>query len=343
MKKVASKIKVVRFLVLTCLIALVASFVGCYSNECAHYAVYDVAIDQTCTQKGWTWGSHCALCGEIIIEQKKIDESGHSTIVQKEVPATCEKNGLTQGSYCAVCGEIFEEQKEIQAIGHNYVDGICSHCGGIDYSTTDASYFNFKLLHDSTYAVSAKNVNEMPRVLVIPSSYKGKAVTQIGESAFENCSNLNLLVIPDCVTTVGNRAFYECKNLTSVTLGSGVKTVGELAFSWCIQLNSVLFNEAENAGVEITFGDGAFSYCINLKSIELPNGVAKVGNNQFFACHNLVSIAIPASVTAVGEGAFSECSCFKTVHYAGSASEWAKVVIGSNNTALTQATINYQI
>lgn len=41
--------------------------------------------------------------------------------------------------------------------------------------------------------------------------------TIIGDYAFQNCSGLTSITIPDGVTTIGNRAFNNCSGLTSIT------------------------------------------------------------------------------------------------------------------------------
>jgi len=44
--------------------------------------------------------------------------------------------------------------------------------------------------------------------LVIPSSYNGNTVTAIGESAFDDCSGLTSVTIPDGVTSTRTAADY---------------------------------------------------------------------------------------------------------------------------------------
>ena len=62
--------------------------------------------------------------------------------------------------------------------------------------------------------------------IVIPSTYEGKSVTSIGDSAFEDCSSLTSVTIPDSVTSIGSYAFYNCSSLTSVTTPDSVTSIG---------------------------------------------------------------------------------------------------------------------
>ena len=59
----------------------------------------------------------------------------------------------------------------------------------------------------------------------------GDGVTTIGASAFEDCSALTSVTIPNSVTEIGYHAFYNCSSLTSVTIPNSVTEIGDNAFT----------------------------------------------------------------------------------------------------------------
>lgn len=77
--------------------------------------------------------------------------------------------------------------------------------------------------------------NKLKGALAIPSiTSNGYRVTSIGYSAFEDCSGLTSITIPEGVTNIGGYAFHYCRGLTSVTIPNGVTNIGSYAFYGCI-------------------------------------------------------------------------------------------------------------
>ena len=112
---------------------------------------------------------------------------------------------------------------------------------------------------------------------------------------------------------IGDYAFYYCSSLTSVVIPDSVTSIGERAFCSCKLLTSIV----------------------------IPDSVTSIGERAFYYCISLTSIVIPASVTSIGKFAFYYCSSLTSVYYTGTAEQWAKISIGSNNTPLTNATKHY--
>ena len=109
-------------------------------------------------------------------------------------------------------------------------------------------------------------------------------VTTIGSYAFDGCSSLTSITIPDSVTSIGNEAFSGCSNLANVSIGenSQLTTIGSYAFSNCSSLTSIIIPDSIT-----TIGDGAFSNCDSLTSIIIPNSVTSMGRYVFYRCPNL--------------------------------------------------------
>ena len=61
-------------------------------------------------------------------------------------------------------------------------------------------------------------------------------VTAIGEKAFEDCTWLTAINIPNSVTDIGTQAFMDCTSLTQVNIGGGVMSIGNYAFEGCEKL-----------------------------------------------------------------------------------------------------------
>ncbi len=105
-----------------------------------HNATTDMAIAPTCTANGKTDGSHCNVCGEILVAQNTVIALGHNPIKDMAISPTCIANGKTEGSHCNVCGRILVAQNTITAKGHTYDDGVivtqatCSQQGTIQYT-----------------------------------------------------------------------------------------------------------------------------------------------------------------------------------------------------------------
>jgi len=71
----------------------------------------------------------------------------------------------------------------------------------------------------------------------LPSVLGGKKVVAIGESAFEDCSDMTSVAIPSSVTNISKWAFYDCSSLTNLTFVGDAPNVENYAISgvdyWC--------------------------------------------------------------------------------------------------------------
>ena len=161
--------------------------------------------------------------------------------------------------------------------------------------------FEYSVLSDGTVYIS--NYNGSAEKVDIPKKIDGKSVTCIGAYAFDYCSNITSVTIPDSVTSISQFAFVNCENLSDVTIPDSVMGIDDWAFCGCTSLKSITI---PNSVTEI--GDGAFNGCTSLKSITIPNSVTEIGDSAFGGCESLTSVTIPDSVTSIGGNAFSDCT-----------------------------------
>lgn len=122
-------------------------------------------------------------------------------------------------------------------------------------------------------------------------------VRVIGQGAFEDDTNIELVVLPNSVKRIEAYAFWGCDNLDTVVLGKGLSEVG----------------------------DYAFTKCTGLEQMSIPSTVTSIGMEAFEDCTNLKDITIPPETVNIQESAFDGCYQL-TIHYekGSAAEEYAK-------------------
>ena len=143
------------------------------------------------------------------------------------------------------------------------------------------------------------------------------SITYIWDYAFDGCSNLTSINIPNGVKYIGWHTFEDCTSLTSINIPNSVTSIGDYAFKGCTSLTSINIPESVTR-----IGEQSFAGCSSLTSINIPNSVTSIGNSAFWGCSSLTSINIPDSVANIGNSAFYGCS--KALE---------SITVGTNNTA----------
>ena len=162
----------------------------------------------------------------------------------------------------------------------------------------------------------------------------------IAESAFEYCSGLTSITIPNSVTSIGYLAFSysgltsvtipnsvisidhcvfkNCRSLTSITIGNSVASIGLGVFEYCSSLTSIKV-ESDNTTYDSRNNCNAIietatnTLIVGCKNTIIPNSVTRIGNEAFEYCSGLTYINIPNSVTNIGREAFGECNRLTSV------------------------------
>lgn len=131
----------------------------------------------------------------------------------------------------------------------------------------------------------------------------------IGISAFQDCTGLTQIIIPDSVTSMLESAFVNCTGIRYAILGSGLGSIYSNLFNNCTALKQVLIKEGPTGILT-----GAFQGCNALVSVTIPNSVTEIGPYAFASCNTLKCVYFGTGVQKIGYGAFSGSSKLANIH-----------------------------
>ena len=205
---------------------------------------------------------------------------------------------------------------------------ICAVCAGAE----TYGDFEYWVQGDGTVHITGYNIYGRAEKVDIPDKIDGKSVTGIGNWAFNGCTNLTSITIPDSVTEIGLSAFYDCTSLTSITIPNSVTSIDDRVFEGCTSLTNITIpSSVTNIGYE------AFKGCTSLINIKISNGVNEIGERSFYDCTSLKNITIPNSVMIIGSQAFEGCTSLRSITISDSVTEigWGTFWGCKNLTSIT--------
>ena len=267
-----------------------------------HTAVIDEAVKPTCTVDGITEGTHCGVCGVVLIAQATDPAKGH----------------VFENNVCTVCGEKWVDEGlkfTLQEDGTYALTGI-------------GSCKNQEIFIPASY--NGQPVTEIkPEAFAWNKSIKkvviAEGVEKIGYEAFAYCYNVESIVIPESVTYVGNSAFTSCGDGAGKKLNiyissieqwldcrGGNGTGGRKGYSFSLYVDGKLVQDLVLPEGITEVPDSAFRGC-NLTSVVVPKGVTKIGGYAFGGCHNLKTVSLPEGLTVVDYSAFFNCVSLQSV------------------------------
>ena len=133
------------------------------------------------------------------------------------------------------------------------------------------------------------------------------ALTEIGVSAFDQCSNLVSIDMPEA-TTIMASAFYSCGKLALTELPP--------------KLSRIMANSFQN--------------CSSLAITHIPASVVAILGSSFSGCSGLTSITFKGKPNTIYNTAFSGCTNLTTINC-----PWAEGAVKNAPWGATNATINY--
>lgn len=276
-----------------------------------------------------------------------------STITELELPDSIEKlgrNALSRNSLqkiklpknLEILGDrVFAGCKDLVSLDLSMTKSIhkkaISECSNLREFLCDEENEVFSTIDGILYDKRSNTLLECPKAnefdngkLVIPDGVKAI------DLAFDNCSNLTEVYIPDTVETIKRGAFFKCSNIKRIHIGKNCSSID--LFDYCnkvesveidkdnpyfISLDGVVFSKDMKrliyfprnksiasytvpVGVE-DIDEEAFKECNNIREIILPHTVKIISCSAFEACKSLECINIPDYIESIGECAFAFC------------------------------------
>ena len=207
--------------------------------------------------------------------------------------------------------------ESVDAIEDGALD--CPSLETIDVAENNSS---FRSINGILFSKDGKTLIKCPEAYAFVSNYLvPDGVERIEKRAFANCRKLRVVELPAETKEIGSGAFEGCSELICF----GVRPDNPYFYAGDSFLSgnngtNLLFSKDRKvllkypaghkadkyvvAGFIKEIADGAFEDCVSLKTIELEEGVEKIGSRAFTGCSSLSTIVIPDSVSAIPDDAF---------------------------------------
>ena len=107
-------------------------------------------------------------------------------------------------------------------------------------------------------------------------------IKTLGSRVFEDCTDLQEVILPTELEEIGHRTFARCQSLNNVVLPNTLKKIGGTDFTFGSEVNGA-YPYSSLVGE-------TFMGCISLTSITIPNNVDIIGCKAFYGCERLSSL-----------------------------------------------------
>lgn len=170
----------------------------------------------------------------------------------------------------------------------NKLETITVHEDNENFAVSDGVLYN----HQLSSVVKCPQMT--PGRVILPYTIK-----KINAYAFEWCTEMESIEIPEGCVFIGNSAFSTCENLTDVVLPETLEYIDTSAFSYCNSIESISI--PDNV---YYLGKYAFNCCLNLKEVEIGHGIDELKYCLFESCEKLNKVTLGDNIRVIDDTAF---------------------------------------
>lgn len=248
------------------------------------------------TNKPWTIQSSANWC--------EISPASGEEAKDKEIFIFCEANQYFEERICIITVSAGEESVVISIKQKNdmiilfddeYAKKVCINKydknGDGELSIVEASLVtNINAFFFGDYKIVVESFDELQYFT---------SLTKISKNAFQACTSLESITLPNSVISIEENAFQYCQNLSNIKLSDNLHSIGKYGI----------------------FGT-------KLSNLNLPSSLVSIGDHGI-AGNNLRTIIIPENVTNIGYGILRSCNNLESIHSQYSSSDNRCLIINS--------------
>ena len=191
---------------------------------------------------------------------------------------------------------------------------------------------SYELVQGNYIVSQGSRINATDSVTILP-TYNGTPVTELSANAFNGCTTLKTINIPNTIENIPSSAFDGCTSLVSVNIYDA-----NAPYARYVSENGVLYDRGTASASHAM--RPVYMPAAMTGSYTIPDGVDVIPRSAF-AGSNISRIIIPESVTTIESEAFANCFNLTSVVFSNPTAK-GQLTIGSrafmNCTSLTAIT-----
>lgn len=173
---------------------------------------------------------------------------------------------------------------------------------------------------DAFFAASALESVDLPDSLIC-----------IGKRAFQECTSLTDIILPQHLETIEDRAFY-ASAVSEITIPFGIRSIGDEAFKDCLDLQEVKmdgtpdavgakafaitawFENIEEDAYHCKYFQGILLSCSGGESfVKIQEGTRVIAEAVFSELNKLERVEFPKSLEYIGAASFQSCKNLREI------------------------------